>query len=44
LALLSWAVIPYNETKVIADLNIGLLYICGRFNKCICNINVRLIK
>ena len=27
LALISWAVIPYNEGKVIADVNIGLLYI-----------------
>lgn len=27
LALLSWAVIPYNEGKVIADVNVGLLYI-----------------
>ena len=27
LALISWAVIPYNEGGVIADLNIGILYI-----------------
>ena len=27
LALISWAVIPYNEGAVLADLNIGLLYI-----------------
>jgi len=27
LALLSWAVIPYNEGEVIADINVGILYI-----------------
>ena len=27
LALISWAVVPYNEGEVIADVNVGLLYI-----------------
>ena len=28
LALVSWAVIPFSTTLVIADINVGILYLC----------------
>ena len=39
LALTAWAVIPFSESKVLANINVGILYICSFISGSIWNYN-----